>query len=171
MPRRVLTILVAGLALLTLAGCSNAPADTGGSGNTAAAHEQAMQFAQCMRDHGVSAFPDPDASGNLTIDQVANGSSVDTRSATFQAALTACKSLEPAGFTGKKRSAQEQSAALKFAQCMRDNGVPDFPDPTTDSPLIDTNQIPSANRPGGMDALHAASQACRQYLAAAGVHP
>jgi hypothetical protein len=157
------------LAALIIAGCSKAPAGTGGSGNQNAAHEQAVKFAQCMRDNGVSKFPDPDASGQLTIDGVANGSGIDTDSAAFTQALNACKDLQHAGFTGYKRTPEQQAAALRFAQCIRDHGVPDFPDPTPDSPMIDTNRIPSANRPGGMDILHAAMQKCRDLAAAAGV--
>ena len=57
--------------------------------------------------------------------------------------------LEPPGFTGGTRSAQQQEAGLKFAQCIRANGVPDFPDPTPDGPLIDTNRMPAATS-GGM---------------------
>jgi hypothetical protein len=162
---------LAALAVITLisAGCSNAPTDPRTANNTAANHEKAMKFAQCMRDNGVSGFPDPDASGALTIDAVANGSSVDRNSATFQQALSACRDLEPAGFMGQKRSSQQQEAALKFAQCIRDNGVKDFPDPTPDGPLIDTNRIPSAATPGGMTILHAAMQKCRGPAVAAGV--
>ena len=103
-----------------------------------------MKFADCMRDNGVSAFPDPDASGELTIDAVANGSSLDTDTAAFKKAISACKDLQPPGFIGQKRSAQKQESALKFAQCMRDDGVRDFPDPTPNAPLIDTTRIPSA---------------------------
>jgi hypothetical protein len=175
MPRRTPSILVASplaaLAVVALAcaGCSNAPTDASSGSSTAAKHEQAMKFAQCMRDNGVSAFPDPDASGELTIDQVANGSSVDTSSAPFQQALSACRDLEPSGFTGHKRSAEQQKAALKFAQCIRDNGVPDFPDPAPDAPMIDTDLIPSANEPGGMDILHAAMHKCRDSARGAGV--
>jgi len=162
---------LAALAVIALisAGCSNGPTDTSSGNNTAANHEKAMKFSQCMRDNGVTQFPDPDASGALTIETVVNGSSVDPNSATFQQALTACRDLEPAGFMGQKRTAQQQEAALKFAQCIRDNGVKDFPDPTPDGPLIDTNRIPSAATPGGMSALHAAMQKCRDFAAAAGV--
>ena len=88
-----------------------------------------------MRDNGVREFPDPDAAGTLTIETVANGTSIDTDSAAFRAAITACKDLEPAGFTGFARSPEQQQAALKFAQCIRDNGVKDFPDPAIDEPL------------------------------------
>ena len=160
------------VALLS-AGCANAQAGTGtgsNAGNTAAAtHQQAVKFAACMRANGVRGFPDPDASGTFTIEGIANGSSLDPSSAAFERAIAACKDLEPPGFMGHKRSAQEQAAALKFAQCIRDNGVKDFPDPTEDAPLIDTDRIPSAATQGGMSNLHAAMQKCRDRARDAGV--
>lgn len=143
---------------------------TAHGGSRALAHAQAgVKFAQCMRSHGVGKFPDPGASGKFTIDEVANGSSVDTSTPAFTQALSACKDLEPAGFTGGQRSASQQSAALRFAQCMRDNGVKDFPDPLNGQPLIDTNRIPSSNSPSGMSILHSAMQKCGSAAAAAGV--
>ena len=172
---------LAALAMLALigAGCSGtgsssgtntaASSSGGNNNNTAATREQAVKFAKCMRDNGVKEFPDPDASGALTIDAIANGSSLDTNTAAFKQAISACKDLEPPGFTGHKRSAQEQKAALKFAQCVRDNGVKDFPDPTPDGPLIDTNRIPSSGTQGGMNVLHAAMQKCRAFASGAGV--
>jgi hypothetical protein len=150
---------------------SGSSSGTGSSGgnSTATTREKAVKFAECMRANGVSAFPDPDATGVLTIDAVANGSSLDTSSAAFEQALSGCKDLEPPGFTGRQRSAQEQEAALEFAECIRDNGVKDFPDPTPDEPLVDTNRIPSTATPGGMSVLNAAMQKCRDFGAAAGV--
>jgi len=167
---RPLTTLAAIAMVALISACgSNAPAATSGGSNTAANVQQAVKFAQCMRDNGVSQFPDPDASGALTIENVVNGSSVDPNSATFQQALSACRDLEPAGFMGQKRNAQQQAAALKFAQCIRDNGVKDFPDPGPNDPLIDTNRIPSTATSDGMSILHAAMQKCRGLAAAAGV--
>ena len=145
------------------AATQNAPA------STATNREKAVQFAQCMRKNGVREFPDPDASGQLTIDAIANGSSLDTNSAAFKQAISACKDLEPPGFTGSKRSPDQQQAALKFAQCIRDNGVKDFPDPAPDGPLVDTNRIQSAARSGGMSILNAAMQKCGSLAAPAGV--
>jgi hypothetical protein len=162
---------LAALAMLALisAGCSNAPAETSTGNNTAATHEKAVKFAECMRDNGVKEFPDPDASGELTIDGIVNGSSLDPDSAAWKKAMSACKDLEPPGFMGRKRSAQEQENALKFAQCVRDNGVKDFPDPTPDGPLIDTNRIPSAAGKGAKDipGFQAAVDKCRDFLAGA----
>jgi hypothetical protein len=166
--RRFPRILVAGLLVVTIsAGCSNARAETGN--NTAATREQAVKFADCMRKNGVREFPDPDASGQLTIDGIANGSSLDTNSAAFKQAISACRDLEPAGFTGSKRSPEQQQAAVEFAQCIRDNGVKDFPDPDPDGPLVDTNRIPSAATSGGMSNLNAAMQKCRGFAGKAGV--
>jgi hypothetical protein len=153
---------LAALATLTVivAGCSNAPAGTGTGSGAAATHQKAVKFAECMRDNGVSAFPDPDASGELTIDAVANGSSVNTSSAAFKQAMSACKHLEPPRFTGGKVTAEQRKPRLEFAQCMRDNGVPDFPDPTPNGPLVDTNRIPSSNTTAGMTILNAVMHKC-----------
>ena len=153
---------------LMIAGCSsgsveNSRTSTGGGASKTDTHrEKAMRFAQCMRDHGVAGFPDPNASGELTIDGVANGSSLDTDSVPFKNAISACKDLQPSGFMGHKRTAQQQAYALKFAQCMRDNGVKDFPDPTPDGALIDTNRIPSAAGRGArsIPGFQAAVQKC-----------
>jgi hypothetical protein len=150
------------------AGCSSTSGSTGSSG-TAAIHKKAVKFAECMRNNGVSGFPDPDASGALTIDGVINGSSIDPNSAAWETAIGACKDLEPSGFTGTKVTPEQRTARLKFAQCVRDNGVPDFPDPTQNGPLIDTNRIPSTATNGGMSILNAATQKCGQYASAAGV--
>jgi hypothetical protein len=160
--------LIATAALIGACG-SSAPAATGSGRTNPAANTQAVKFAECMRSNGVRAFPDPGASGKLTIDAVANGSSLNTSAPAFVQALSACKDLEPPGFTGSKRSAQQQQAALQFAECIRKNGVSDFPDPTPNGPLIDTNRIPSAAAPGGMNVLRAAMQNCRDVAAAAGV--
>jgi hypothetical protein len=162
---------LAALAMVALigAGCSDAPDENGSAGNTNAANqEQAVKFAECMRDNGVSEFPDPDASGTLTIDGVLNGSSLDPSSAEWQNAIAACEDLQPPGFTGDEEvTASEQEARLEFAQCIRDNGVEDFPDPAPDEPLVDTNQIPSAATEGGMTILNAAMQTCGDLAAEA----
>ncbi len=152
-------------------GANHQETGTGSSGDNknASTHEKAVKFAECMRDNGVSAFPDPDASGKLTIDGVVNGSSVDPSSAAWKQAINACKDLEPPGFAGSKATPKQMSARLEFAQCMRDNGVKDFPDPTKDGPLIDTNRIPSAATNGGMSILNAAMQKCRSFAYKAGV--
>jgi hypothetical protein len=159
---------LAALAMVALigAGCSDEPAENGSAGNSNAGQEQAVKFAKCMRDNGVSEFPDPDASGGLTIDGVLNGSSLDPSAPAWKEAIGACKDLQPPGFTGDEEvTDEEQEARLEFAQCIRDNGVKDFPDPAKGEPLVNTNLIPSSAEPGGMTILNAAMQKCGDWAA------
>ena len=163
--------LIAMVALISACG-SSAPAPSGGGGNNTAANAQkAVKFAECMRSNGVSQFPDPGASGKLTIDGVVNGSSLDPNTPAFKQAISACKDLEPAGFMGQKATPRQMNARLKFAQCMRDNGVKDFPDPIPNGPLIDTNRIPSlaGKDPRSDPGLNASMHKCRDFAASAGV--
>jgi len=81
-----------------------------------------------MRHNGVPGFPDP-VNGQLRL-TVTPGGALDPNSPQFQAALRACKSLEPPGLlNGSGQNAQRQSQGLKFASCMRKHGVANFPDP------------------------------------------
>ncbi len=89
---------LAALAMVALmgAGCSKSSSDSGTAGDSTAEstatttiHELGVKFAVCMRDNGIEDFPDPDASGALTIEAIANGSSVDTSTAAFEQALSA----------------------------------------------------------------------------------
>ena len=173
--RRTLRPL-AGLALLAFmsllsAGCGpNAPTETATAGSSGAAagsgstsnksatgQDKAVKFAECMRNSGVGDFPDPNAKGEFVY-------GVSVSPAVWKKAVDACKDLQPPGSLSAKRTTKQQSAALRFAQCVRDNGVKDFPDPANGEPLIDTTHIPSSNRPGGMTILNAATHKCNSIL-------
>ena len=85
---------LAALAMVALigAGCSKSSSDSGTAAESTATttiHELGVKFAACMRDNGVKDFPDPSASGALTIEAIANGSSVDTSTAAFEQAFSA----------------------------------------------------------------------------------
>jgi hypothetical protein len=59
---------------------------------------QALKYSQCMRAHGISDFPDPTASGGITIHAQAGsgGSDLDPNNPLFQAAQRACQHYLPA---------------------------------------------------------------------------
>jgi hypothetical protein len=84
-----------------------------------------VEFAQCMRAHGVTNFPDPNGQGQVQF------SGVNPTSPSFEAAQRACAKFSPGG--GKPPSAAQQqlavASALKFSECMRNHGITDFPDP------------------------------------------
>lgn len=134
---------------------------------TASPQDKGVQFAECMRESGVAAFPDPTgASDQELMDAI---EALDTTSAAFEKAIAACKDLRPAGLLGGKASGEQQDARLAFAQCMRDNGIKDFPDPVDDGPLIDTNRIPSAAGRGALEipGFKEAQDACQDVAAKA----
>jgi hypothetical protein len=58
--------------------------------------EQALEFSQCMRSHGVPKFPDPtfEANGGVSW-KIPARSGFDEDSPQFQAAQKACRKLEP----------------------------------------------------------------------------
>ena len=120
-----------------LANTGSSLAGGGGGGGTAGNSGRStiglggitVQFALCMRSHGVANFPDPDARGQVQL------SGVNPTSPSFEAAQRACAKYSPGG--GKPPSAAQQqkaiAGALKFSQCMRNHGITDFPDPQVSS--------------------------------------
>jgi hypothetical protein len=143
--RAGLCAVLAALALLAAAcGGSNSPGATGGSqGNSASAG--AVAYSACIRSHGVPNYPDPDPGGRLP---KGNAQAFGVSDAQFQAAESACHDLLPSSDTnfdaaltqclgnGDCPPAVVQRALTegrKFAQCMRAQGVSNWPDPTIDS--------------------------------------
>ncbi|GAA1862239.1 hypothetical protein [Actinomadura bangladeshensis] len=53
-------------------------------------------FSTCMRDHGVSEFPDPKPDGTMRL-KAGPGTGIDPESAEFKAAQKACGRLQPGG--------------------------------------------------------------------------
>jgi hypothetical protein len=157
-----ITALIASTA--ALAGCAGGTGDADPTTSPqAASRDKAVSFSECMRDNGVTDFPDPDASGSLTIDGVLNGSNIDSEGPVWKGAIETCRNLQPAGFTGaKRRTKTQKTAALAFADCIRQHGVHDFPDPVDGQPLIDTRRIPSTDTPEGHATLRAAMQTCKE---------
>ncbi|MHB1834987.1 MAG: hypothetical protein ACYCXW_08475 [Solirubrobacteraceae bacterium] len=113
------------------AGASGAGTTAGGAtGGTSADSNLPLKFAQCMRSHGVSNFPDP-SDGAIQI----GGSGIDPSSPAFQRAQNACAKYSPKGALSRRApTAAEKAAALTFSECMRAHGAPTFPDPTYGNP-------------------------------------
>jgi hypothetical protein len=85
-----------------------------------------LVYAACMRSHGEPDFPDPDSSGGFAMP-----SNIDPNSPQYEAAANACKAYAGSGLhLSPARQEQIEAEGLKFAQCMRSHGVPNFADPT-----------------------------------------
>jgi hypothetical protein len=123
--------LVAGLIAVALAGaaCGGARSGPGAAQSPAtstsrsSALQHLLQFSQCVRSHGVPDFPDPDSQGGFEPSQLTGIEG----SPQLKAATAACKGDLPAG--SPVPASEAEANLLKFAQCMRSHGEPDFPDP------------------------------------------
>jgi hypothetical protein len=113
-----------------------------------------------MREHGLPKFPDPDSKGGTDIGPETG---VDPNSPQYKAADEACKKLLPRG--GKqadpKLKAKAREAALKYAACMRRNGVPKFPDPDANGGIALKG---GAGLDPGSPQYKAADQRCNKLL-------
>lgn len=173
--RTVAAAAALGTTMLALAGAAawgRAAADSGiataGGKNSASAHpsasvdpqEQARQFAQCMRDHGVD-VPDPDTAGGPggPVKITASGPPEG-----MDAAMQACKDKLPNGGTPPSLDPQQQEQLRAYAQCMRDHGV-DMPDPDPNGRLTITGSGGTGPKMGPDDpTFKAADQACQDKL-------
>ncbi len=103
--------------------------------DTAAVEAQLTEFAQCMRDNGVPDFPDPtiDADGNPQFfpGGVPGEGDLAVDDETLQAAADACSDLLQDVVLSflPEDSSELEDRFLEFSECMRENGVADFPDP------------------------------------------
>ncbi|MBQ1047253.1 hypothetical protein KBX50_01990 [Micromonospora sp. C51] len=167
MRRSTLTLPV--LLILALAGCAGRDGDrtgvaTAGGAATASASasgtagsdaERRLDFARCMRENGVE-LPDPEA-GNGPMFRF--DGSVDPKR--VEAGMEKCRHLLPNGGQAAQLDAEQLEQMRVMARCMRENGVPDFPDPAADGRIqIQRDAL-------GIDpddpAFRAALEACRQH--------
>ncbi len=116
---------------LTVIGVAAAIAGCGSSNKAPSPHTDFLNYSKCMRAHGVPGFPDPSPGGGI---QLQVGSGVSPFSPAFKSAQASCRKLLPGGGPPRRPSAQTKAQLLAVSQCMRQHGVPDFPDPTTTPP-------------------------------------
>jgi hypothetical protein len=172
--------LAAGAAVAMLAtACGVVHIGSPGSPSSSASaptYTQELALAQCMRGHGVPAFPDPNASGGYNLTSTgsiegAGGSSIDINSSQAQAAYGDCRhlvsgapsisQLEQDVQQEQQRQAQALPELLKYEQCVRSHGVPNF-----DLPLGGQTQAPgkSADINPNSPQVQAALSACQHLL-------
>ncbi|GIM90335.1 hypothetical protein [Paractinoplanes toevensis] len=125
-------VLCAALIVLCTAGCgSSATPDPAASEDR---QTQAVKYSQCMRENGVPSFPDP-VDGRIQL-RIEPGSDLDPEGEPFKKAQQACKDLEPAGLGNAGQNGEQQGRVLKWVACMRQNGVPNMPDPQADGKML-----------------------------------
>jgi hypothetical protein len=127
-------VLVTAVSLLA-AGCgSSSPTH---ASTTQSTPNGALAYAQCMRSHGVSNFPDPSSSGAAPKPAIVSALKAVGTSRS-QTASTACEHVNgggPGTATGAEQGPARTRVLLAFAQCLRHHGFVNFPDPGTNGEL------------------------------------
>jgi hypothetical protein len=154
--------------LLTLAACGQPAAGdrvasaggtptVGASTAPAARDEDApLKFSQCMREQGLTWFPDPQPDGGLEV-RVPEGAPKEK----VDAAMTACKEFAPGGGERGEPDPEHLEQARKMSQCMRDNGVPNFPDPDPNGNMhVERDKVGAGP---GDPTFDQADEACRKF--------
>jgi hypothetical protein len=161
---RSVQVMLGGLGLttiLTLSACgsdsdNNAGGQVtpggGGSASAAANSDQLVEYARCLRGQGVD-VPDPKPGQNLGTWLQQSGLDLNK----LKGANAACQDKLPSGVRSRADSPQTQDNLLKFAQCMRKNGV-DMPDPKN-------GQVDFGSLDRNSPKFKAASDECRKTLA------
>ena len=150
------TAAIIAVALL-VAACGGATTTTSTSGTDAAAANggsggagggppknflpDAYKYSACMRNHGVSDFPDPVVSHTGNGTQVSiHVSQADGTSPQFKTAQQACRGILPTP-SNADLAAQAQQQRIHgqdlvgFARCLRGRGINGFPDPNAQGDL------------------------------------
>jgi hypothetical protein len=162
---KLLVLAVAGTAVIALAGCGGG--DTGGrpaaSSSAGGAQDAAglRAAAQCMRANGYPNFPDPvENDGRWTFPL--SGDAMPTPPAACMAMFDANKHGGPGG---RERTGEDMAKLRQFADCVRKNGVPDWPDPDDSGKF----QPPARINPDQDPAFRAAYRTCEQYVPSGGI--
>jgi hypothetical protein len=143
------------------------------SGSGAA--DPALAFAECMRAHGVPNFPDPrPGHGGLF-----SLSGINPAAPAFRAAQTKCQKFmgggPPLPGSTTHPSAQTMSKLRRIAVCMRQHGVPQFPDPRTTVPSSPAGITEITDFDGAVllfpSSINLQAPAYRQALTACGAPP
>jgi len=140
---------------------------TAGSSSSATELSKAAAYAECIRSHGVSNWPDPEATPDGGYGFRTGG--IDAQSPAFQSTLEACNSLyDWGGSTGQQLTAEQQQAWLVWAKCIRSHGAPDFADPTFSGSEV--HIADEAHEPGrGLSPqVRSAIDACKSQMPSAG---
>lgn len=163
-PYKILAGTALGLALLT--GCSGCTGNNAQSSptthhSTGTATSGPIALAQCARANGVPNFPDPTQApdGSWGFPPMDNGVQLPS----------ACDSIKRGmgaqGSSHKPVSAADMTKLQQFAQCMRQHGLSDWPDPRSDGSFT----LPARLSQGGKGLSLDATKACRQYVPGQGL--
>jgi hypothetical protein len=149
-----------------VAGCSSGGAhpDAGASPSSGADQQRALaigrQFVQCARQHGQPGFPDPVwQAGSLQFGSAGDQVKDQIRQLPHEC-ISILELLPASGHRKPPPTAEDLRRLAQFAQCLRQHGMPEWPDPKSDGtfPLRGTPLEAEGKSQRMLDAIDACSQ-------------
>jgi len=117
-----LRVAIAVLGGASIAGCGSTGAPSRAMASTRSGSSSRLQFSQCMRANGIPNFPDPSPAGYQT-------TGINLQSPAAESAFNVCIKHQHQSGQPPPTPESVRLQELTFAQCMRANGIPNFPDP------------------------------------------
>jgi len=118
-----------------------------------------QELVQCARAHGDPTLPDP------TVDSQGRAKFPPGTQAPSQATIQACQSIYnrlPA--VARTSAPPDIQMEIRFARCMRSNGLPDWPDPNADGTYPLPPDLITTSKSGPVwNQIKTAWDACRAY--------
>jgi hypothetical protein len=165
------TVLLAAFLAAGLSGCDpgGSSATSSPSATSSAGNQQLLalgqEWVQCLRDKGLTRMPDAELSQEGYLQFPAhNGYNWKEDLQKHKSIIDECKPIEdrypPNAFRPRQQySAEDLRKLAEFAKCVREHGLPDFPDPNADgqfdlSGTSLANGIPGSLRDKADQACH-----------------
>src|SRR3954451_24072992 len=146
---RPLAAAVLTTSALGLAACGgDDPAASPSASRDQQMRDAALQFAQCMREHGID-MPDPKAGQHGIQLSVPRGTSRDKVDAADKACRKYLEKFKPPAQSAAQQK-EFRDAALANARCMREHGI-DMPDPTFGADGSASIKLGNGSKGGGID--------------------
>jgi hypothetical protein len=153
-PRRAGVLAVTAGVVMLAAACGSPSSSSGAGGSSQL--QQDLSFTACMRSHGLTTFPDPNANGQGFGNQ--QQQQQERGDPHFPAAYGACQRLLPSGSSPAGKATPVNASLVRFAQCMRSHGVRNYPDP--DPGVSVRTQLAQAGINPGSPGFQATLQTC-----------
>jgi hypothetical protein len=112
--------------------------------------EKVRAYTKCMRENGVDMQdPEPGGAGVPGIPAIGGGTGPagEAQAKKIDAAVEKCASLLPADVgEGRKITPEDLAKARELSKCLRENGLPDFPDPDPETGAVPLGQDVKVDR-------------------------
>jgi hypothetical protein len=162
-----LTAVLVGAIVLTSA-CGNSTRSGASSGlpTLQTLTASALAYAKCMRAHGVPNFPDPTVLDNSHAKGISfpDPGNTEKNSPRFRSAVKGCQRQTGFGQITPAMLQAAMAAGVKFANCMRSQGISDYPDPVENGQGIRLGPGPDSGIDMNSARYKAAQKACFPLL-------